>query len=211
MRRTDDDPNASCTERPIGLSMWGYFLIASAILLLGVTCRWVIPWISNDGKPERSPPGLLRVEVTGSAVLEGVYEVPIGTTVGEFLDSLGARSEASERRSQIWSFALGDLCALHKGESKWQLARMSARKAFLLGEPLDVNRADVWDLTLLPGIGPVRARRIVAHRVVHGPFGKPEDLGRVRGIHSRALEAVIAMIAARGEAPPGGPACQGTH
>ena len=47
---------------------------------------------------------------------------------------------------------------------------------------IDVNTADVNELTRLPGIGPVLARRVVDSRRDNGPFASLEDLQRVRGI-----------------------------
>jgi competence protein ComEA len=47
---------------------------------------------------------------------------------------------------------------------------------------VDVNRAGAAELEALPGIGPVLAERIVAHRQEHGPFVSVDDLQGVRGI-----------------------------
>ena len=51
--------------------------------------------------------------------------------------------------------------------------------------PVDLNRADEAELDALPGIGPVLAGRIVAHRRRFGPFRQPEDLLAVPGIGPR--------------------------
>jgi len=47
---------------------------------------------------------------------------------------------------------------------------------------ININAADVAELSLLPGIGPGRAARIIAYRQEHGPFKAVEDLARVPGI-----------------------------
>jgi competence ComEA-like helix-hairpin-helix protein len=49
-------------------------------------------------------------------------------------------------------------------------------------DALDLNRATVADLVTLPGIGPAKARAIVAFRDSSGPFRQLEDLRRVPGI-----------------------------
>lgn len=59
---------------------------------------------------------------------------------------------------------------------------------------LDPNRADLEALMRLPGIGPVLARRIIADRQAHGPFRRPEDLLRVKGIGPATLEKVRAYL-----------------
>ncbi len=51
----------------------------------------------------------------------------------------------------------------------------------LFGQPLDLNEADAQALEVLPGIGPSRARAIVAARS-EGPFGSLAELESIPGI-----------------------------
>ncbi|MFY9341328.1 MAG: helix-hairpin-helix domain-containing protein [Planctomycetota bacterium] len=46
---------------------------------------------------------------------------------------------------------------------------------------IDVNRASVAELTVLPGIGPARAEAIVLARVRRGWFRSLDELGEVDG------------------------------
>ena len=55
---------------------------------------------------------------------------------------------------------------------------------------LDINSADADALCALPGIGPVTAARIIAHREAHGPFTSLEDLLLVEGIGEKTLENI---------------------
>ena len=50
------------------------------------------------------------------------------------------------------------------------------------GGPVDLNSATVQELDALPGIGPVLAQRIVAHRDEQGPFRSVDQLDDVPGI-----------------------------
>jgi len=74
--------------------------------------------------------------------------------------------------------------------------RETARRAALLGRPLapgervDVDKADVTELTRLPHIGPALAQRIVAWREGHGPFGGIARLDSVSGIGPKLLDAI---------------------
>ena len=58
------------------------------------------------------------------------------------------------------------------------------------GGRININSADVEQLTELPGIGPAYAQRIVEYRKEYGPFKTIEDLLNVRGIGDRTFEKV---------------------
>jgi len=53
--------------------------------------------------------------------------------------------------------------------------------------PRDLNRATREELELLPGIGPVKADRIVRWREEHGQFHSLEDLLGVNGIGPKTV------------------------
>jgi hypothetical protein len=78
----------------------------------------------------------------------------------------------------------------------------------LFGEPLDLNRASLESLEVLPGIGPARAAAIVAERELR-PFGRVAELRAVRGIGPRTVSGLSGWIAvepsgARAGAAPDG-------
>ena len=55
-------------------------------------------------------------------------------------------------------------------------------------EPVNINKADVKTLTTLKGIGKDRAEKIVEYREKNGPFQKPEDLIKVKGIGKKIFD-----------------------
>lgn len=55
---------------------------------------------------------------------------------------------------------------------------------------VDVNRATLVDLELLPGLGRARAEGIVLERIRHGPFRSLADLQRVDGIGPALVRAI---------------------
>lgn len=57
-----------------------------------------------------------------------------------------------------------------------------------------VNRAGVEELTALPGIGPVMARRIMEDREQQGRFLTLSDLRRVKGISPKTLEKLRGYV-----------------
>ncbi len=61
-------------------------------------------------------------------------------------------------------------------------------------EKIDINQAAVKELELLPGIGPVLAKRIISLRESKGGFKDPEELLEVNGIGSKKLEEIREWI-----------------
>lgn len=76
---------------------------------------------------------------------------------------------------------------------------------FLLSPPrnpnapdrLDLNSATQEELERLPGVGPARARAILAYRDRDGPFAEPMDLDRVPGIGPGLARRLAALVRTR--------------
>lgn len=71
---------------------------------------------------------------------------------------------------------------------------------------VDINHADAKTLAeSLSGIGLVKAEAIVAYRKANGPFARVEDLGKVKGIGAKTIEAnrdAIVIVEAPSEPQP---------
>lgn len=66
------------------------------------------------------------------------------------------------------------------------------------GFPININTATLEELSSLPGIGEVLARRIVAYREQYGPFLSTEELMDVSGISEKRYEALKEYVIAGG-------------
>ena len=71
--------------------------------------------------------------------------------------------------------------------AQWDAALATARQ-------LDVNTASVAELERLPGIGPSLARRIADDRAARGPFQRPEELQRVKGIGPQTYDDLKSYV-----------------
>jgi len=63
------------------------------------------------------------------------------------------------------------------------------------GPRVRVNSASQAELERLPGIGPSRAKAIVAYRQRHGPFASVADLAKVPGITRRLVTQMAPQVA----------------
>ena len=54
-------------------------------------------------------------------------------------------------------------------------------------QSVDINHADLTQLTSLKGMGPVKANAIIAYRTKNGPFKSVGDLTSIRGIKAKTL------------------------
>ena len=52
---------------------------------------------------------------------------------------------------------------------------------------IDLNQAEIRELSLLPNVGPILAQRIMDDRVLRGPYQSVRDLKRVHGIGEKTL------------------------
>jgi competence protein ComEA len=64
---------------------------------------------------------------------------------------------------------------------------------------VNINTADVTQLSLLPRVGEKAAQRIVDYRTAHGPFKKATDLMQVKGFGSKSFERLSAYIVIDGK------------
>ncbi len=84
-----------------------------------------------------------------------------------------------------------------------ETARRAAQFArpLLPGERIDLDRADVMEITRLPRVGPALAQRIADWRAEHGPFGSLERLDSVPGIGPHLLDAIRRHVVFAGVPP----------
>ena len=61
-------------------------------------------------------------------------------------------------------------------------------------QKIDLNRAEAWLLTALPGIGETLAQRIIDYRQQNGDFGNITEITRVEGIGADTYEQIKNLI-----------------
>jgi competence protein ComEC len=66
--------------------------------------------------------------------------------------------------------------------------------SLLSNDLIDINTADEWALMELPGIGPVKASKIVEYRTIYGPFMEISELEYVSGIGPGTVSALEELV-----------------
>lgn len=74
------------------------------------------------------------------------------------------------------------------------IEEISGSQLVNIGKKVDINLAGEADLRAIPGVGPVLAQRIIAHRTSTGGFKGLEELRQVRGIGEKKLANLIRYL-----------------
>ena len=59
---------------------------------------------------------------------------------------------------------------------------------------VNINRAEIWLLESLPGVGPVKAQAIVEYRQQNGPFRNTQEIMEVDGFGEASFEQIKHLI-----------------
>lgn len=188
-------------EVPIDTSQLSKLAIVGAFVLAGAGAVWFWPSAApvEEVPPATVAPGpatpSVTLHVSGAVAAPGLVHVPAGARVADAIAAAGGVLPGADVG------ALNLAAPVHDGE---QVRVVDAAELATAGggggDPPDdgrvhINDADAATLELLPGVGPVLAARILAHRQQKGPFATIEDLLDVAGIGEGRLAAMRDVVA----------------
>lgn len=148
------------------------------------------------------PSASLTVHVVGEVVAPGVVALDPGARVRDAISAAGgatvvARLDAvnlarpvHDGEQLVVPGPTDDVAGPGRGEA-------DGGGAVGADGRVDLNRATAAELEALPGIGPVLAERIVAHREANGPFDHPGALREVPGIGERTFQSLVELVVVR--------------
>jgi competence protein ComEA len=158
-----------------------------------VTAVAVTASTSPGGAP---PTDTMVVHVVGEVVRPGLVELIAGARVADAIDGAGGATDAAQVHAVNLAAPVRDgqrIHVPHRDEavvSAQPVGDTSAGDTAVTGGPVNLNQADVDQLTRLPGVGPAIAAAIVAHRERRGPFASVDALLDVPGIGPAKLEGL---------------------
>lgn len=139
---------------------------------------------------------MIYVHVCGAVQNAGVYTLESGARVFEAIEAAGGFQEEAADESINQARVLVD------GEELYIPTReeVLSSSAVIPGnsqtgdgdkaQKVNINTADVSELTTITGIGESRARAIIAWREEHGGFSSTEELKNIDGIADKTYEKI---------------------
>jgi competence protein ComEA len=158
-----------------------YWLIIVAFLLVSLIVGGIILTIKQSShKPVEislSQAAPLQYDgdiyIGGAVANPGLYPLRQGDTIGSLVQTAGLIPDADTGKIEIYIPKTGELSQPQR---------------------IDLNRAEVWLLDALPGIGAGRAQAIIDYRNKNGPFRRIEDLLNIKGIGESTLDNIRDFI-----------------
>lgn len=143
----------------------------------------------------------IKAQVSGEVMFPGVYALNPGDRVIDAIAAAGGIGPNADLSGINLSKRVQDEGRYHVpafGESTPALSVAVASSESESGGLIDLNTAPARELETLPGIGPVMAGRIIAHRDANGPFANIDDVMNVSGIGPKTLDAIRQMVTVSG-------------
>jgi competence protein ComEA len=155
------------------------------------------------GASSGAPAGVVVVDVAGAVAAPGVYELTSGARAHDAIEIAGGLAADADVEALNLAAPLRDgdrLYVPHVGLPVPTVIEPTGGGGAPVDSstapagPIDLNRATVEQLDVLPGIGPATAAAIVTYREQVGPFAAVDDLLKVPGIGPAKLDALRDLV-----------------
>ena len=172
-----------------------YLLLVTALIIMS-SCGKDVPFKTKGDIPAKEETDVIResdeakpdaeviyAQIDGEVINPGVYEVIAGDRVFTLVEKAGGLMEDALISSINMAAVVED------GVSYHVLSKDAVSKDGK-GGMININTADVDELTTLQGIGKSKASAIVKYREENGAFKSIEDLLNVPGIKESTLAKI---------------------
>lgn len=147
------------------------------------------PAMTVDTAPARADGEMITLHVSGAVSRPGLVAVAGDSRVADVLLAAGGALEDADLSGLNLAAPVIDAMLIVVP------SRTVPSAGARVGDGrVRINVASVQEIATLPGIGPVLAERIAAHRNENGPYAVPEDLLDVSGIGESKLESLRDLV-----------------
>ncbi len=158
-----------------------YWTLLIILLVATITVGGIVTWSRYSGSQPieisiaKSPSQeqLDRIYIGGAITSPGFYPLKAGDSIEALIQAAGGTTTSV------------DLTGL-----KLYIPEVGEEEP----QKINLNRAEVWLLEALPGIGETLAQRIVDYRHQNGPFQNINELIKVEGIGTTTYEQIKHLI-----------------
>jgi competence protein ComEA len=154
----------------------------------------VAPVAASHPTGSGTNPDSIVVHVTGWVARPGLVRVADGSRVGDVLAAAGGVRPGAALEAVNLAETLVDGQQVVVPGPGQAVPGPQGTGPDGSGGPIRLNTATARQLEDLPGVGPVLADRIVAHRETNGSFETVEDLLEVSGIGESKLASIRDMV-----------------
>ncbi len=148
--------------------------------------------------PTATPTAELVVYISGAVAEPGVYSVKDGDRLVDAISAAGGATLDAQLSCVNLAIRVKDEAHYHLPSSDEPCESVSSPVADPVSDDkIDLNTATANRLEELPGIGPAKAKSIVDHRNVNGPFRSTEEVMNVSGIGAITYENIRDLVTVR--------------
>ncbi|MGX7078416.1 helix-hairpin-helix domain-containing protein [Globicatella sanguinis] len=146
---------------------------------------------------------IIYVDVKGEVRDPGVYQLSNGARVMDAIESAGGLTNEADEDQLNLALLLSDQMVIVVPNINQTLVEEFSMVNHFANEidedphnelKININVADVAELTLLPGIGEKKAQAIIDYREEYGSYQTIEDLMNVSGIGQKTFDKLSSMI-----------------
>ena len=139
----------------------------------------------------------IYADICGAVKIPGVYELDSDARIFELIEKAGGLCEDADLTSvnQAERVTDGMKVRVYTKEEAASLPQQTSESSAVSGAAaqtakININTADVSQLTQLTGIGEARAADIIAYRTEHGKFLTIEEIMNVSGIKESTFQKI---------------------
>lgn len=114
-----------------------------------------------------------EIYISGAVVRPGIYATKPDDTLSALMSSAGLAENSDLSHIKLY---------------------IPASSTAALPQKIDLNRAEIWLLSALPGIGEGKAKLMVNYRDKNGPFRTIDDLLKIEGFGRSTVDKVRNLV-----------------